>query len=64
MLLVEADGDHDTLPYLLQALASAAEGDGMIELDVAMEGPRARPAVGRTQGAVARAAQRCAGQDQ
>lgn len=41
MLLVEADGDHDTLPYLLQALASAAEGDGMIELDVAMEG-RAR----------------------
>ena len=41
MLLVEADGDHDTLPYLLQALATAAEGDGMIELDVAMEG-RAR----------------------
>ena len=24
MLLVEADGDHDTLPYLLQALANAA----------------------------------------
>ncbi|KAF1014001.1 MAG: putative FAD-linked oxidoreductase [Stenotrophomonas maltophilia] len=41
MLLVEADGDHDTLPYLLQALASAAEGDGMLALDVAMEG-RAR----------------------
>ncbi|HCV96265.1 MAG TPA: FAD-binding oxidoreductase, partial [Stenotrophomonas sp.] len=38
MLLVEADGDHDTLPYLLQALATAAEGDGMIALDVAMEG--------------------------
>ncbi|WP_145481516.1 FAD-binding oxidoreductase [Stenotrophomonas rhizophila] len=38
MLLVEADGDHDTLPYLLQALASAAEGDGMLTLDVAMEG--------------------------
>lgn len=38
MLLIEADGDHDTLPYLLQALASAAEGDGMIALDVAMEG--------------------------
>ena len=38
MLLVEADGDHDTLPYLLQALASAAEGDGMLALDVAMEG--------------------------
>ncbi len=41
MLLVEADGDHDTLPYLLQALAAAAEGDGMVQLDVAMEG-RAR----------------------
>ncbi len=38
MLLVEADGDHDTLPYLLQALAEAAEGDGMLGLDVAMEG--------------------------
>ncbi|MEN5424836.1 FAD-linked oxidase C-terminal domain-containing protein [Stenotrophomonas pennii] len=38
MLLIEADGDHDTLPYLLQALANAAEGDGMIALDVAMEG--------------------------
>lgn len=38
MLLVEADGDHDTLPYLLQALSAAAEGDGLIALDVAMEG--------------------------
>jgi len=38
MLLIEADGDHDTLPYLLQALASAAEGEGMLSLDVAMEG--------------------------
>lgn len=38
MLLVESDGDHDTLPYLLQALATAAEGDGMLALDVAMEG--------------------------
>ncbi|GAB3059204.1 FAD-linked oxidase C-terminal domain-containing protein [Stenotrophomonas tumulicola] len=38
MLLIEADGDHDTLPYLLQALATAAEGDGMLALDVAMEG--------------------------
>jgi D-lactate dehydrogenase len=38
MLLIEADGDHDTLPYLLQALANAAEGEGMIALDVAMEG--------------------------
>lgn len=38
MLLIEADGDHDTLPYLLQALSSAAEGDGLLALDVAMEG--------------------------
>ncbi len=38
MLLVEADGDHDTLPYLLQALAHAVEGDGLLSLDVAMEG--------------------------
>ena len=38
MLLIEADGDHDTLPYLLQSLAGAAEGDGMLALDVAMEG--------------------------
>src|SRR5690606_14455310 len=38
MLLVEADGDHDTLPLVLQALADAAEGDGMVELDVAMDG--------------------------
>ena len=38
MLLIEADGDHDTLPYLLQALAAAAEGDSMLALDVAMEG--------------------------
>lgn len=38
MLLIEADGDHDTLPYLLQGLANAAEGEGMLALDVAMEG--------------------------
>jgi len=38
MLLVEADGDDDTLPYALQALAEAAEGDGMIALDVAADG--------------------------
>ncbi|KAF1697857.1 FAD-binding oxidoreductase [Pseudoxanthomonas jiangsuensis] len=38
MLLVEADGDHDTLPYALQALAEAAEGDGLLELDVAADG--------------------------
>ncbi|MEJ2790206.1 MULTISPECIES: FAD-linked oxidase C-terminal domain-containing protein [unclassified Pseudoxanthomonas] len=38
MLLVEADGDDDTLPYSLQALADAAEGDGMLTLDVAQDG--------------------------
>ena len=38
MLLIEADGDDDTLPYLLNALAQAAEGDGMLELDVATDG--------------------------
>ncbi|WP_282297802.1 FAD-linked oxidase C-terminal domain-containing protein [Stenotrophomonas sp. PS02289] len=38
MLLVEADGDHDTLPYLLQALSDAAEGEGLLALEVAMEG--------------------------
>ena len=38
MLLVEADGDDETLPYALQALAEAAEGDGMIALDVAADG--------------------------
>ncbi|WP_447940484.1 FAD-binding oxidoreductase [Pseudoxanthomonas mexicana] len=38
MLLVEADGDDDTLPYALHALAEAAECDGMIALDVATDG--------------------------
>ena len=42
MLLVEADGDEDTLPHALQALADAAEGDGardgMLALDVAADG--------------------------
>ena len=38
MLLVEADGDDDTLPYALQALADAAEGDGLLALDVAQDG--------------------------
>ena len=38
MLLVEADGDEETLPYALQALAEAAEGDGMLALDVAPDG--------------------------
>jgi D-lactate dehydrogenase len=38
MLLVEADGDHDSLPLALQALAEAAEGDGLLALDVAADG--------------------------
>ncbi|WP_017916214.1 FAD-linked oxidase C-terminal domain-containing protein, partial [Xanthomonas sp. SHU 308] len=38
MLLIEADGDHDTLPYTLQALGAAAEGDGLLALDVAADG--------------------------
>ncbi len=38
MLLIEADGDDDTLPYLLNALAEAAEGGGMLALDVATDG--------------------------
>ncbi len=38
MLLIEADGDDDTLPYLLNALAQAAEGEGMLALDVATDG--------------------------
>ncbi|WP_374013127.1 FAD-binding oxidoreductase [Pseudoxanthomonas koreensis] len=38
MLLVEADGDHESLPYVLQALADAAEGEGLLALDVAADG--------------------------
>ncbi|KAF1690051.1 FAD-binding oxidoreductase [Pseudoxanthomonas taiwanensis] len=38
MLLVEADGDHDILPLALQALAEAAQGEGLLDLDVAMDG--------------------------
>jgi len=38
MLLVEADGDEDTLPLALQALADAAGGEGLLSLDVAMDG--------------------------
>lgn len=38
MLLIEADGDHDTLPYALQALGAAAEGEGLLALDVAADG--------------------------
>ena len=38
MLLIEADGDEDTLPFSLQALAAAAEGDGLLSMDVAADG--------------------------
>lgn len=38
MLLIDADGDDDTLPNILHALAQAAEGEGLLALDVAMDG--------------------------
>ncbi|MBN8791360.1 MAG: FAD-binding protein [Stenotrophomonas nitritireducens] len=38
MLLIDADGDDDTLPNVLHALAQAAEGYGLLALDVAMDG--------------------------
>jgi len=43
MLLVEADGDADTLPYAVEALARAAEGEGLVAIDdAADEAMRAR----------------------
>ncbi|UWX04328.1 FAD-binding protein [Pseudoxanthomonas sp. NC8] len=38
MLLVEADGDDDTLLPALQALHEAAEGEGLLSIDVATDG--------------------------
>lgn len=38
MLLIEADGDADTLPLSLSALGAAAEGEGLLSLDVALDG--------------------------
>jgi D-lactate dehydrogenase len=38
LLLIEADGDHETMPLALQALAAAAEGEGLLALDVASDG--------------------------
>ena len=38
MLLIEAEGDHDTLPQVLAALGAAAEGEGLLSLDVATDG--------------------------
>ena len=43
LLLVEADGDADTLPYAVEALARAAEGEGLVAIDdAADEAMRAR----------------------
>jgi len=38
LLMIEADGDGDSLPLALAALGAAAEGDGLISLDVALDG--------------------------
>jgi len=38
MLLVEADGSVDALPDLLAALGAAAEGAGLLDMDVAQDG--------------------------
>ncbi len=38
MLLVEADGSVDALPDILAALGAAADGDGLIDMDVAQDG--------------------------
>ena len=38
MLLIEADGNFDTLPDILAALGAAADGDGLLDMDVAQDG--------------------------
>ncbi|QNN45657.1 FAD-binding protein [Thermomonas brevis] len=38
MLLVEADGGFDALPDILAALGAAADGDGLLDMDVAQDG--------------------------
>src|SRR5690606_41982177 len=38
MLLVEADGSVAALPALLAALGAAAEGAGLLDMDVAQDG--------------------------
>lgn len=38
MLLIEADGSVDTLPDSLAALGAAAEGVGLLDMDVALDG--------------------------
>jgi len=43
LLLLEADGESETLPHAVEALARAAEGDGLVALDdAADEAARAR----------------------
>lgn len=38
MLLIEADGSVDALPEILAALGAAADGDGLLDIDVAQDG--------------------------
>jgi len=35
LLMIEVDGEHETLPHALEAVAAAAAGDGLIALDEA-----------------------------
>jgi D-lactate dehydrogenase len=37
LLLIEADGDSETLPHAVEALMRAAEGDGLVSLDDAAD---------------------------
>jgi D-lactate dehydrogenase len=37
LLMIEADGDSETLPYATEALARAAEGDGLVSIDDAAD---------------------------
>ena len=37
LLMIEADGDADTLPHAIEALVRAAEGDGLVSIDDAAD---------------------------
>jgi D-lactate dehydrogenase len=37
LLMIEADGDGETLPFAIEALARAAEGDGLVSIDDAAD---------------------------
>ncbi|HVR81327.1 MAG TPA: FAD-linked oxidase C-terminal domain-containing protein [Luteimonas sp.] len=37
LLMIEADGDSETLPHAIEALARAAEGEGLVSLDDAAD---------------------------